>query len=65
LGPVTYEGYDEIVYLMAGEAELEFDGTTHQFKAGSALFIPDGCSYKYRTVNGPNELIAVFSPARF
>lgn len=63
--PVTYDGYDEIVYVLAGEAEVEFEGTTHKLMAGSALFIPDGCSYKYRVTKGPNEIIAVYGPARF
>jgi len=63
--PVSYDGYDEIVYMLAGEAEVEFDGVRHKLAAGAALVVPNGCSYKYKVVKGPTEIIAVFSPARF
>jgi mannose-6-phosphate isomerase-like protein (cupin superfamily) len=63
--PVSYQGYDEIVYVLAGEAEADCNGTTHVLKPGSALFVPDGASFRYRVTTGPNEIVAVYSPARF
>jgi quercetin dioxygenase-like cupin family protein len=61
---VSYEGHDEIVYVMAGEAEFGFDGQKRTLKPGMAAFIPAGCRYSYRVTKGPNEVVAVFSPAR-
>jgi glyoxylate utilization-related uncharacterized protein len=63
--PVAFEGYDQIIYVLGGESETEFDGETHRLTPGSALFIPDGASYKYKVIKGPHEIIAIFGPARF
>jgi mannose-6-phosphate isomerase-like protein (cupin superfamily) len=61
---VQYADYDEIFYILAGEAEIEFDGGRHLLAPGMAVFVPRGSKYAYRVTNGPNELVAVFSPAR-
>jgi mannose-6-phosphate isomerase-like protein (cupin superfamily) len=61
---VQYADHDEIFYILAGEAEIEFDGVRHLLKPGMAVFVPRGSKYGYRVTIGPNELVAVFSPAR-
>jgi mannose-6-phosphate isomerase-like protein (cupin superfamily) len=61
---VQYADYDEIFYILAGEAEIEFDGGRHLLAPGMAVFVPRGSEYAYRVTKGPNELVAVFSPAR-
>lgn len=61
---IHYEGHDEIFYILAGEAEIEFNGTRRLLKPGMAVFVPEGCAYGYRVIKGPNELVVVFSPAR-
>ena len=61
---IRYEGHDEIFYVIAGEAEIDFDGGRHVLKPGMAVFVPEGCTYGYRVLRGPNEVVAVFTPAR-
>jgi mannose-6-phosphate isomerase-like protein (cupin superfamily) len=61
---VQYADYDEIFYILVGEAEIEFDGGRHLLAPGMAVFVPRGSKYAYRVTKGPNELVAVFSPAR-
>jgi len=61
---VQYADYDEIFYILAGEAEIEFDGGRYLLAPGMAVFVPRGSKYAYRVTKGPNELVAVFSPAR-
>jgi len=61
---VEYADYDEIFYILTGEAEIEFDGVRHLLKPGMAVFVARGSKYGYRVTKGPNELVAVFSPAR-
>jgi mannose-6-phosphate isomerase-like protein (cupin superfamily) len=61
---VQYAEYDEIFYILAGEAEIEFDGVRHLLAPGMAVFVPRGSKYGYRVTKGPNEMVAVFSPAR-
>jgi mannose-6-phosphate isomerase-like protein (cupin superfamily) len=61
---VRYPGHDEIFYILAGEAEIEFDGVSRRLTPGMAVFIPRDSTYAYRVIKSPNELVAVFSPAR-
>ncbi|HIF09984.1 MAG TPA: cupin domain-containing protein [Sneathiellales bacterium] len=61
---VCYD-YDEIIYMLSGEVELKFDGEVQIIGPGAAIFIPKGCTYGYRVTKGPNEVIAVFAPAKF
>ena len=61
---VQYAEYDGIFYILAGEAEIEFDGVRHLLAPGMAVFVARGSKYGYRVTKGPNEMVAVFSPAR-
>lgn len=63
---VVYPEHDEVVYMLAGTVEvaLRDTGARATLTPGMALFIPRGASYGYRVVKGPNEVIAVFSPAK-
>jgi hypothetical protein len=31
--------------------------------AGTAIFVPQGCHYRYRVVEAPQEAVVVFGPA--
>ncbi len=61
---VQYADHDEIFYILAGEAEIEFDGVCHLLTPGMAVFVPRGSKYAYRVTKGPNEMVAVFAPTR-
>lgn len=61
---IRYDGHDEICFILEGEAEIVFGGERHVVKPGMAFFIPDGCTYAYRVLKGPNEMVTAFSPAR-
>jgi quercetin dioxygenase-like cupin family protein len=63
---VVYPDHDEIVYMLSGTVELTVEDTGERtlLSAGMAFFIPRGAGYGYRVTEGPNEIIAVFSPAK-
>ena len=56
------EDQDEVAYVIAGEAEIESEGTVHRIGPGSALFFPPKTAYRYKVIKGPHEIIAVISP---
>ena len=60
----VYADYDEIVYVLGGKAELTIDGKTQTIAKGTAFYVPRGQPYGYKVIEGPNELIAVFTPAK-
>jgi mannose-6-phosphate isomerase-like protein (cupin superfamily) len=60
---VQYD-HDEIFYILAGEAEIQVEGVRQLLTPGMAVFVPRGSKYAYRVTKGPNEMVAVFSPAR-
>ena len=60
----VYPNNDEIVYLLSGKVELTVNGKTHRIGKGQAIYIPRGMTYGYKVVEGPNEVIAVFTPAK-
>lgn len=62
---VTYPDHDEIVYILSGTVEFTIDGKTQSLSTGKAVYIPRGASYGYKVTQGPNEVIAVFTPAKF
>jgi len=61
---VRYPDHDEIFYILAGEAEIEFDGVSRRLTPGMAVFVPRDSVYAYRVTKGPNEMVAVFLPPR-
>jgi mannose-6-phosphate isomerase-like protein (cupin superfamily) len=63
-GDASYEDNDEIVYVLEGEADVDYDGEHHTLRPGMAMFVPRGATYHYRVTRGPNELLVVFVPAR-
>ncbi len=60
----VYADYDEIVYLLGGKAELTIDCKTQIISKGTAFYVPRGQPYGYKVIEGPNDLIAVFTPAK-
>ncbi len=60
----VYADYDEIVYLLSGTAELTIDGKTQNISEGTAFYVPRGKPYGYKVIEGPNDVIAVFTPAK-
>lgn len=63
---VVYPDHDEIIYMLSGAVELTIAATGERTRlsAGMASFIPRGATYGYRVTEDPNEIIAVFSPAK-
>ena len=62
---VTYPDHDEIVYMLSGTVKFTVDGTTQTLTAGKAIYIPRGQTYGYEVTEGPNEVVAVFTPAKY
>ena len=62
---VSYPDHDEIVYMLSGTVEFTADGQTQTLTAGKAVFVPRGATYGYKVTAGPNDVIAVFTPAKF
>jgi quercetin dioxygenase-like cupin family protein len=62
---VSYPDHDEIVYILSGTVELTIAGETRTVGAGTGFYVPRGERYGYKVVRGPNEVIAVFTPAKF
>ena len=60
----VYAEYDEIVYVLGGTAELTIDGETQTVSKGAAFYVPRGAAYGYKVIEGPNDVIAVFTPAK-
>jgi quercetin dioxygenase-like cupin family protein len=60
----VYADYDEIVYLLSGMVELTIEGSTQTISAGTAFYVPRGVPYGYKVIEGPNDLVAVFTPAK-
>lgn len=55
---------DELVYLLKGEAEIEFDGTRQTVGPGTVIFVPQGGVVRYRVLGEANEVLVFFSPPR-
>ena len=62
---VTYPDHDEVVYILSGTVEFTVDGKTQTLGKGKTMYIPRGETYGYKVTEGPNEVIAVFTPAKF
>jgi len=62
---VTYPEHDEIVYILSGKVELTVDGKTQTMGPGSTFYVQRGATYGYKVVEGPNDVVAVFTPAKF
>jgi quercetin dioxygenase-like cupin family protein len=62
---VTYPDHDEIVYILSGRVEFTVDGETQTLGHGKAIYIPRGQPYGYKVIDGPNDVVAVFTPAKF
>ena len=60
----VYADYDEIVYVLSGTAELTIDGKTEIVSEGTAFYVPRGQPYGYKATEAPNDVIAVFTPAK-
>ena len=61
---VVYPDHDEAVYILSGEAEFTIAGKTQTVGPGKAIYIPRGETYGYKVTKGPNEVVAVFTPAK-
>lgn len=62
---VTYPDHDEVVYMLSGKVELTIDGQTRLIGPGTAIYVPRGQTYGYKVIEGPNEVIATFTPGKF
>ena len=62
---VVYPDHDEVVYILTGKIEFTANGETQTLGPGKAMYIPRGQSYGYKVIDGPNNVIAVFTPGKF
>ncbi|TCC36465.1 cupin domain-containing protein [Kribbella speibonae] len=59
-----YPEHDELIFIVSGVGEIEWEGSeATRVSAGMAIFVPQGCGYRYRVVEGPQEAVIVFGPA--
>ena len=62
---VIYPDHDEVVYILSGTVEFTVDGKMQTLGPGKAMYVPRGECYGYKVTEGPNEVVAVFTPAKF
>ena len=55
--------YDEIVYLLKGQAEIEIDGARRTVGPGSAIFVPEGGVATWKVVGAEANEVLVVRPA--
>jgi mannose-6-phosphate isomerase-like protein (cupin superfamily) len=53
---------DELMYVLEGEGTMEFDGETCEFRSGTAMYIPAGCSYRQKAAKDLKLLIIIAPP---
>jgi mannose-6-phosphate isomerase-like protein (cupin superfamily) len=58
---IVYEE-DEILYLIEGEGTMIFDGKAHDFRPGTAVFIPKGCKYTQQARKDLKVLVIIAPP---
>jgi mannose-6-phosphate isomerase-like protein (cupin superfamily) len=59
-----YPEHDELMFIVSGVGEIEWEGSeATRVSAGMAIFVPQGCHYRYRVVEAPQEAVVVFGPA--
>jgi len=59
---IVYEE-DEILYLLEGEGTMIFDGKAHEFKPGTAVYIPAGCKY-IQQARKDLKVLVIIAPSR-
>lgn len=55
---------DELVYLLSGEAEIEYDGVRRTVGPGTAIFIPQGGVVRYKVLGEKTEVLVIYAPPR-
>ena len=53
----------EILYLIEGEGTMIFDGEAHDFRPGTAIYIPAGCKY-FQQAKKDLKVLVVIAPPR-
>ena len=56
------ENQEELLYVIQGEAEVEFDGIRRRIGPGGTLFVPQNTPYRYKETKTPHEVLVVISP---
>jgi uncharacterized cupin superfamily protein len=60
----VYPEHDELMFIIRGVGEIEWEGSEPtRVGPGMAIFVPQGCEYRYRLLEGPQEAVVVFGPA--
>jgi quercetin dioxygenase-like cupin family protein len=54
----TFDGRQEVLFVVSGQGELELDGNRHELAPNTAVFIASGESYAVDNA-GPDELLVV------
>jgi mannose-6-phosphate isomerase-like protein (cupin superfamily) len=52
---------DEIIYFLDGKAKISWDWKEVEVSAGSCIYVPAGCEYKYNSQEDAT-MVCVFSP---
>ena len=60
-----YPDHDEIVHILTGRVEITISGEKHLLEKGKTIFIPRGETYGYKVLEGPNDVVVAFAPARY
>ena len=60
--PSRYESSDESIYVLEGEAEIEFGGGWQRLKPGSVIFVPQNTEYHWKVIGEAIRLLVVFAP---
>jgi mannose-6-phosphate isomerase-like protein (cupin superfamily) len=59
----VHERMDELLYVLQGEMEVDFEGTTHRLTAGTFALVPQGVPHAMRNVSTPPaRVLQVSSP---
>ena len=62
--PRHVDSAEEIVVVLAGEAEVEMDGETARVPAGSLVLVPEGVPHEVRNAGaGPLRFAAIYAAA--
>lgn len=64
LNPHVHEEFDQLAYILAGEADYYIDGEPNRMGPGSMLLVPAGSPHYISPRGGPVENLDIFCPPR-
>ena len=60
--PHVHDHFDEFVYVVDGELEIDFDGVAHHLTAGMCALVPRGVTHAMRNLGGPVHTLQLSAP---